>query len=254
MDKPVFDGVTGRGRYAGRRIHVIQLLRDSHEPMSVEQVARKAGIPLATARFHLEALVDAGFAVREAEDRPVRGRPRLVYAGHMPDRAHERGQAYRVLAATLAQAVGQSSEDPGPWMYRAGQEASRSQLPPKPWPTDDVQIVEAMLDKMDAMAFAPDEVDPCLRHVVMHHCPFADAACRYPQAFCQMHAGMMNGHLEALGAELRVVKIRPQLHHHLCDATLGKPKARLTSVELDVPAKVRTTSVRAGVKKDQMST
>ncbi|MDR3068928.1 MAG: helix-turn-helix domain-containing protein, partial [Cellulomonas sp.] len=93
----IYDGTTGRSDSGGRRTHIIQLLRDSREPLSVAEVAEQVGIHINTARFHLESLVYSGLATRETESRAVPGRPRVVYTGTLPNQTHERAQGFRLL-------------------------------------------------------------------------------------------------------------------------------------------------------------
>ena len=64
----------GRSRAA-----VLDLLRADDRPFGVREVAQRMGLHQNTARFHLEALTEAGLAAREAEDRQGPGRPRIGY-------------------------------------------------------------------------------------------------------------------------------------------------------------------------------
>ena len=58
------------------RASVLDMLLAADAPLGVREVAQQMGLHPNTARFHLEALVDAGLAVREAEERDTPGRPR----------------------------------------------------------------------------------------------------------------------------------------------------------------------------------
>ena len=51
------------------RADVLDMLRAADGPLGVREVAQRMGLHPNTARFHLEALVEAGLAVRETEDR-----------------------------------------------------------------------------------------------------------------------------------------------------------------------------------------
>ena len=61
------------------RADVLDMLRAADGPLGVREVAQRMGLHPNTARFHLEALVEAGLAVRETEDRETPGRPRIGY-------------------------------------------------------------------------------------------------------------------------------------------------------------------------------
>ena len=61
------------------RADVLDMLRAADGPLGVREVAQRMGLHPNTARFHLEALADAGLAVRETQDRDTPGRPRIGY-------------------------------------------------------------------------------------------------------------------------------------------------------------------------------
>jgi predicted ArsR family transcriptional regulator len=55
------------------RADVLDMLRAADNPLGVRDVAQQTGLHPNTARFHLEALVEAGLAERETEDRETPG-------------------------------------------------------------------------------------------------------------------------------------------------------------------------------------
>jgi len=225
--KPVSvpDGTTGRDAQGGRRTHIIQILRDSREPLSVHEVAEQVSIHVNTARFHLESLVDAGLAERQTEARSAPGRPKIVYAGTLPNQTHERAMGYRLLSEILTTAIAKSDPDAGPWLYHVGREWGRY-LTTRPAPFEDItdaEIGQRLVDKLDALWFAPELlVDPdSPPRLSLHNCPFYDSAKRYPQVVCLLHAGMINGSLEEMGSSLRLAKLSPQVETHKCMGELG---------------------------------
>jgi len=236
VDHPVFDGTTGRGDHAGRRTHVIKLLRDAKEPLTVEQVAKKVGLPLNTARYHLEALVDAGLAVREAQSRTTPGRPKVTYMGTLPNQTHEREQAFRLLAEFVCAAIAQHNENAGDWMYNVGLECGKYISCHPEEPLDEAQVMRALINKLDAMWFAPELIGADPPKLMMHNCPFAETTRRYPMV-CQLHAGMINGSLEEMGSGYRLTQLKVQLYAHKCEGELSKTKARLPRVQVEVRAK-----------------
>lgn len=54
------------------RADVLEMLRTADGPLGVREVAQRTELHQNTARFHLEALVEAGLAVREGEVAAVR--------------------------------------------------------------------------------------------------------------------------------------------------------------------------------------
>ena len=221
----IYDGTTGRSDSGGRRTHIIQLLRDSREPLSVAEVAEQVGIHVNTARFHLESLVYSGMATRETETRSVPGRPRVVYTGTLPNQTHERAQGFRLLSEMLTAAVAEVNPDAGPWLYGVGQEWGRyltTKVPPYTT-IDESEITKRLVDKLDALWFAPEVErgeDGELR-LQLHNCPFAQTAHQYPQVVCQLHAGMINGSLEEMRSTCRLAELAPQVEPHRCVGVLG---------------------------------
>lgn len=242
-----FDGTTGRSDYGGRRTHIIQLLRDSKDPLSVSEVADRVGIHLNTARFHLESLVDSGLAQRTQQPRSTPGRPKILYLGTLPNQTHERAQAYRVLAEALTIAVADNVPDASAIMYSVGKRWGQfvTEAPSEAEHPSDDDLLTRVLTKLDALWFAPELTDdlgqstrdadqvtgktniaPDEEHrfdergLLFHNCPFADAARSAPEAVCALHAGLLNGSLEELNSTQRTTRIVPLLGQHHCAAPL----------------------------------
>ena len=236
---PAYDGTTGGSEHGGRRTHIIQLLRDTREPLSVADVAKAAGVHVNTARFHLESLVDAGLATRESEVRDQPGRRRVLYTGTLPNQAHERAQGYRLLAEILTSTIASRYPDAGADMYEVGKEWGRY-LTSRPTPFEtfhEDEIAQRVVDKLDALWFAPElRRDGGRPHLLLHNCPFAESARRAPSVVCELHVGMINGSLEELRSTQRVVELEPQKRPHLCCGWLGPtPAEPIDCVPLRLP-------------------
>ena len=219
----IYDGTTGGSVQGGRRTHIIQILRDSKEPLSVVEVADMVGIHANTARFHLESLVDAGMATRETEPSTQPGRRRILYSGTLPNQTHERAQGYRLLAQILTSYIGMKSPDASAEMYTAGLEWGRY-LTSQPTPyevMDEEEIDRRVMDKLDALWFAPELLSTPTPHMLLHNCPFIDSARTSPNVVCRLHVGMINGSLAELRSTQRVVELNPGIEAHTCRALLG---------------------------------
>ena len=81
------------------RADVLDLLCAADGPLGGREVAPRMGLHPNTARFHLEALVEAGLAVRKTEDRETPGRPRIGYRAAADGPGGRR--RYRLLAEML---------------------------------------------------------------------------------------------------------------------------------------------------------
>jgi len=236
---PVYDGTTGGSEHSGRRTHIIQMLREATEPLSVEAVAQTAGIHINTARFHLESLVDAGLATRETEVRSQPGRRRVLYSGTLPSQTHERAHGFRLLATILTSTIANLYPNAGEDMYQVGRKWGRYLTSrPAPFETfNEEEIDKRVVDKLDALWFAPElRSDGDQRMMLFHNCPFAESSQQFPEVVCQLQAGMINGSLEELGSQQRIISLEPQVSHHLCRANLGDaPAGDVRHVPLVLP-------------------
>lgn len=268
---PGFDGTTGRSEHGGRRTHVIQMLRDNKEPLSVADVATRVGIHINTARFHLESLVDAGLADRAAQSRTTPGRPKVLYVGTLPNQTHERAQAYRLLADALTTAVAHNVPNAIQVMYDLGIKWGRNlaDAPTEGVDLSEDEIMAQLLAKLDALWFAPElaPVDKTRSSagtivalgaageipvgdmpsaslgalstqevVIMHNCPFHSAANRSPEVVCALHAGFINGTMAELGSTRRTLKITPMVGEHHCAAPISE--IDLANWDESVPASI----------------
>jgi len=219
----IYDGTTGGSDHGGRRTHIIQILRDSKEPLSVVQVADMVGIHANTARFHLESLVDAGLATREPEASSQPGRRRILYSGTLPNQTHERAQGYRLLSEILTSTIANKFPEVGEEMYDVGlQWGSYLTSRPAPFETlDEDEIGHRVMDKLDALWFAPEFRATPRPHLLLHNCPFIESAKDAPNVVCRLHVGMINGSLAELRSTRRVVELDPLVRPHTCRAWLG---------------------------------
>ncbi|MDR1806667.1 MAG: helix-turn-helix domain-containing protein [Propionibacteriaceae bacterium] len=234
----VYDGTTGGTDHGGRRTHIIQLLRDAKEPLSTADVADKVGIHVNTARFHLESLVDAGLATRETEVSNQPGRRRILYSGTLPNQTHERAQGYRLLAEILTSTIATRYPEVAEDMYAVGTEWGRYLTSrPAPYETfNEAEIAERVVDKLDALWFAPELRQNPKPHLLLHNCPFVSTAAQSPQVVCQLHCGMINGSLAELRSAQRVVELNPHVGPHVCRGWLGPaPEEPMTEVPLVFP-------------------
>jgi predicted ArsR family transcriptional regulator len=60
------------------RARVLGLLRQARAPLGTREVAGRCELHPSTARFHLDALVDAGLATRTPQPRTAPGRPSIA--------------------------------------------------------------------------------------------------------------------------------------------------------------------------------
>jgi predicted ArsR family transcriptional regulator len=203
------DAATPLGRSRGR---VLDLLRDADGTLTAAEVADRCGLHPNTARFHLDALVDAGLAARgHATERrwPAPGRPAVGYqaasTGKPEAPAGER--RYRLLAEMLASLVAGMTDDPALTAEQAGREWGgylAEQPTPYRQPSADGALTE-LTGLLASIGF-----DPCVTpgkargtiEILLRACPFREVARDHQQVICSLHLGVIRGALQRMRAPL----------------------------------------------------
>ncbi|HVV20422.1 MAG TPA: helix-turn-helix domain-containing protein [Pseudonocardiaceae bacterium] len=205
------------------RGRVLDVLRAAGEPVGVQDVAERVGLHPNTARFHLDGLVDAGFAERRTEDRTQPGRPRTVYVVTANDVSTGQ-RSYRLLAEMLTSLVADALPEPGQAAETAGAAWGRY-LAERPAPSRRVGADEGVRRLSAVLAdagFAPDTVDDPDRPVIpLRHCPFREVAEQHQDVVCSLHLGLIRGVLAEVRAPLRADRLEPFVEPSLCLAHLA---------------------------------
>ena len=212
------------------RARVLQVLQSSRTPMGVNEVATRMGLHPNTARFHLDGLVEQGLVERSSEERGVPGRPRALYSASAGSRQAGR-RSYRLLAQILTSYLASSTKQPEQAALTAGEEWGRF-LGERPEPfrrVDAASATRQLVDTLNDIGFAPEAVtERRQRKILLHHCPFREAAEQHQSVVCTVHLGLMRGVLEELDAPLEASRLEPFVEPGLCVAhfTASKPNRR----------------------------
>ena len=211
-----------------RHAQVLDALRDADTPLGVADVATRLGIHANTARFHLDALVADGTAIRTLEPPSGPGRPRTVYS---PRPGMDRGgiRSYQLLAQILLSHLSAA----GPAAAEAAAQAGRAwggflAGPPPPFQhLADEAAVARLTSLLDELGFGPEpEPDAAVPSVIrLRHCPFLELAEGYDQLVCRVHLGLMQGALAELGTPVRATRLEPFAEPGACLAHLEHPNA-----------------------------
>lgn len=205
------------------RSRVLSILQDARTPLGVTDVAEQARLHPNTARFHLDGLVDAGHVDRTTEERERPGRPRALYTARA-DNARGGRRSYRLLAEILTSYI--ASQDPRPTKaaLQAGAAWGRY-LADRPRPyqrTDTAKAMASLVSVLDDVGFAPEaKVSGRRRQVLLHHCPFREAAENHEDIVCSVHLGLMQGALAELNTSLTADRLDPFVEPSLCVAHLS---------------------------------
>ena len=197
------------------RARLLECLRASEAPLSVDQLAAEVGLHQNTIRAHLAVLEDANLVVVRSERDGRPGRPRRLFAA-VPEEAEAE---HALLASALA-----SSLEPLPDGVEIATAAGRSwgtvlveRLEPGR-PADEDSCVERVASLLRKRGFAPERERS---DVVMHRCPFRELAERYPRVVCGFHAGLIDGALAEIGAPVQLAELEPWASPTSCVARLA---------------------------------
>ncbi|MGW9396197.1 helix-turn-helix transcriptional regulator [Streptomyces sp. NPDC055642] len=249
---PLTDPGTHAPAQRGKRAAVLRLLREADAPLSAADIAERVGVHVNTARFHLDALVADGQAVRATAPREEPGRPKVVYSA-VATEGPDGSRSFRLLSDILLGVVSSAVDDPVAAATRAGH-AWGAYLTDAPAPTERIGAQEAerrLVATLEAVGFAPEaeteagtgadpgadsdtgtgsgaDEDPpgsAGRRLRLHHCPFREVAERRPDIVCAIHLGLMRGTVETLRAPLTAESLEPFVTPHVCVATLRRTDA-----------------------------
>ena len=181
------------------RRRVWETVRRHPGSIGVAQLAAVLEVHPNTVRLHLSRLVEAGLVTEELESERHPGRPGYRYRAAGSDAVSE-AAAYRRLAELLAHAVraGVGARDAG----RSAGAAAAARLAGQ-------DPVVAVASSLADEGFVPEVIEQGDDRVeiVLHSCPFADAAAEDPATICQLHLGLAEGAVQAIGG-LRVEGLR----------------------------------------------
>lgn len=207
---------------------MLEALQTAGTPLGVAELAAKVGLHPNTARFHLDGLVEQGLAERNTEERDTPGRPRALYAASRGS-APAGQRSYRLLAQILTSYLAGVSRRPEKAAQRAGEEWGRY-LAQRPAPfrrVDAAAATRELVQTLDEIGFAPEATPGSRkRQVLLHHCPFREAAEQHREVVCSVHLGLMRGLLDELDAPLEAESLEPFVEPDLCVARLAARQRR----------------------------
>jgi len=204
------------------RADVLDMLRAADGPLGVREVARRMGLHPNTARFHLEALVEAGLAARETEDRETPGRPRIGYRA-VPDGPAGR-RRYRLLAEMLTSLIAETIPGPAEAAEGAGREwgAYLAEQPPPYQRLTATEGIAKLTAIMEELGFAPQpEAGGSQHQLCLRQCPFREVAQHHQDVICSLHLGLMRGALARMRAPVTADRLDPFVEPSLCIARLS---------------------------------
>ena len=179
-----------------------------------EEAAEVAGVPVHTAKFHLDRLVDEGLLVVEfrrltGRTGPGAGRPAKLYRRAARDFAVSLPQRhYDLLSEVLAAAAAASVEQRVPIdevapgvARRRGREVGAEHAGDPP-----ARPLEQVADTLDEVGYEP-RVDGA--RVVLENCPFDRIAREHTALVCGLNVDFVQGVVEGLGCRGVAASLEP---------------------------------------------
>ena len=183
------------------RYAMYEELARSTAALSANDLAERLGIHANTVRLHLDRLREAGLVDVEAVHRGTVGRPQHLYflSAGAPGLGFD-PPAHALLAgllAALAERVGADADEATETGRVWGHEAGRR--------TRSHSCLRALETELTRLGFEPAlESEPGSdtageRRVEFLHCPFRELAEAYPELVCNLHRGLCEGVVDAVG-------------------------------------------------------
>lgn len=189
------------------RTRVLSLLQSTSKPLTVEAVADELELHKNSARFHLDALVEAGYAERSTEPSGRTGRPPLLYSA--TDESPTIGNAHLLeLTNVLLSEFVAPSEDAAQRARAAGfswGSTTRGDVEPG---------VDTVLERLARRGFGVMETGGQLTFT---RCPFRDVIAEEQLPLvCAIHQGLMEGFVDGSDIQVGPIHVGPRV----CQATL----------------------------------
>ncbi|MDO5677846.1 MAG: helix-turn-helix domain-containing protein [Propionibacteriaceae bacterium] len=186
------------------RTRVLSLLQSTSDPVTVGAVADELELHKNSARFHLDALVEAGYAERSTEPSGRTGRPPLLYAATSEAPTISNAHLLELTKVLLDEFV--ASEDDG---------AARARRAGQRWGSRTRATAEPTVDVIKAeMAMRGFGVQDDGATLTFTRCPFRDEISddQLPLV-CAMHQGLLDGMTVGSPITISNLQVGPRVCH-----------------------------------------
>lgn len=182
------------------RYDIFRYVADASAPVRVATLVEQFGLNYNAVRQHLAKLTEAGLLTEE-RGAPTTGRPPLQYRVTPAAMGAWGAPGPYELLAVLLLDVAKGTHTP----VEAGAVAGRRAVSRYEPGSEGLDILEA---EMASRGFEPRrEMRGKFVELVLDRCPFEAAACADPDIVCEVHRGIAEGILEAMGSDYRVRRL-----------------------------------------------
>ena len=233
MTQPEAVAPTGR-QIQGRRELILEMLRVSTTPLSVNAIAEELGVHPNTVRFHLDALIDMGRVEHLLGEITGPGRPPIVYQASRSMDRHGPSN-YRLLATMLTGYLAATAENPASTATKLGRSwgpslidsPSQGARPPKRGGVTKTDVLTRVVGVLDDLGFAPEpHKGGRSTEIRLRHCPFLDLIDDHADVICSLHLGLMQGAMARLKGPVTVDRLDPFVEPDLCVAHVSSTRPR----------------------------
>jgi predicted ArsR family transcriptional regulator len=201
-------------RLSPARVAVLARLRGQPEPVTLAALLQVTGLHENTVREHLWGLVRAGYVRRHRTEPAGRGRPAWLYECTDTDPTNAE---YAGLAASLARAIVNTSDDPAQAAAIAGEAWGHQLARDRGAVASTPEVARRrVVEVLDDLGFEPEVDDRSAADVRLTRCPLLEVAYRHTDVVCAVHLGLARGVLDEHGAESIGTQIYPFSEPHSC--------------------------------------
>lgn len=183
------------------RAQVLSLLQSAPTAKTVGDIADELGLHKNSARFHLDALVSAGYAAQAVESNGTQGRPPLLYTATATAPTLNSTHLLELIDVLLTNLCSTSPDSRAAAVQAGHLWGSRVATPETA--ADDVttQLTQHLAER----GFG---VEPHEDTLLLRRCPFRSAVApdRLPLV-CAIHQGFLDGYLETAGGTVHAEEL-----------------------------------------------
>ena len=184
------------------RYRIFRYVVEAGGPVGVAAITAHVGINHNSVRQHLAKLCSAGLLVEEIARSGGPGRPALTYRpAPLTTALSGAPSPYEALAVLLIEIL--NGGDPG----EVGRAAGRRAVAGADAGADPLDVIESELARQGFQPIRQESGDTV--ELVAARCPFQTAAVLNAGVVCELHRGMTQGMVEALGRDVLHVGLLP---------------------------------------------
>jgi len=202
-------------------MRVLAALWSARVPMTVTDISVQVGLHPNTVRFHLGVLTKQGLISHHSEERDIRGRPHILYSANAA-RVHSGRRNYRLLAQVLVTFASEAMMRKGRKTLMSAGTAWGRRLANQRVGFSVETPLQQLVYSLTELGFEPELATPSTSpKILMHQCPFLEAAEQSWTTVCTVHLGLMRGLICGYKMPMVIERLDPFVEPSLCVVALS---------------------------------